>query len=449
METIKSSCLEKPPRRLTLLLAVSLGLASGCAQIPRLDPPPSIRKVDELGSSSSFAVPAAAWPSDHWWEVYGDPQLNALIDEALKNAPDLDLAQARLKAAAAQVQGAGATRLPEVTASAVVAEAKQSYDFLVPRQALPNGWNGYGAATLNMSYELDFWGKNRAALAAAVSEQHAAEVEIAQTRLILSTSVASAYAGLLHLYTLRDNAADTLALRMQTVTLFRQRCQFGLETLASVRQVEARQAAAKGDLVAIDERIGLQSNAIAALLGAALIGAFKSLVRKSPGQVLKGCLRICPSSFWGVVPTSSPRACVRKPPRTALISARRGSTRASTCLRLQASSRSASITSSSRPHSPVPLVPRFHCRSLTPLASRASTRAHARSMTPPSPPTTERSRRRCARWPMQPRAASPSMRNSPPPGPPSPLRQTHTKWSAPDTRERSPRISTSCRRKTR
>ena len=152
-------------------------------------------------------------------------------------------------------------------ASAEIAEAKQSYDFLVPRGP-PQGWNGYGAATLNMSYELDFWGKNRAALAAAVSEQRAAEVEIAQTRLILSTSVASAYAGLLHLYTLRDNAADTLALRMQTVALFRQRHQFGLETLASVRQVEARQAAAKGDLLAIDERIGLQRNAIAALLGA-------------------------------------------------------------------------------------------------------------------------------------------------------------------------------------
>ena len=268
METIKSSRPEKPRRRLTLLLAVSLGLASGCAQIPRLDPPPAMRKIDEFGSSNSFAAPVAAWPGDRWWRGYGDPQLDALIEEALHNAPELDLAQARLKAAAAQVQGAGATRLPEVTASAEIAEAKQSYDFLVPRQALPKGWNGYGAATLNMSYELDFWGKNRAALAAAVSEQRAAEVEIAQTRLILSTSVASAYAGLLHLYTLRDNAADTLALRMQTVALFRQRHQFGLETLASVRQVEARQAAAKGDLLAIDERVGLQSNAIAALLGA-------------------------------------------------------------------------------------------------------------------------------------------------------------------------------------
>ncbi len=268
METIKSPRLAMQPRHLTLLLAASLALASGCAQIPRLDPPPAMKKIDELGSSNSFAAPSTAWPGDQWWRAYGDPQLDALIDDALRNAPDLGLAQARLKAAAAQVQGAGATRLPEVTASAEFAEAKQSYNFLVPRQALPQGWNGYGAATLNMSYELDFWGKNRAALAAAVSEQRAAEVEIAETRLILSTSVASAYAGLLHLYTLRDNAADTLTLRTRTVALFRQRYQFGLETLSSVRQVEARQAAAKGDLLAIDERIGLQRNAIAALLGA-------------------------------------------------------------------------------------------------------------------------------------------------------------------------------------
>jgi len=268
METNKSPRLEMQRCRRTLLLAVSLALASGCAQIPRLDPPPAMKKVDELGSSQSFAAPVADWPSDQWWRAYGDPQLDALIEDALHHAPALAVAQARLEAAAAQLQSTGATRRPEVAASVDLAEAKQSYDFVVPRQALPQGWNGYGTATLNMSYEIDFWGKNRAALAAAVSEQHAAEVEIAQTRLILSTSVASAYAGLLHLYTLHDNAADTLTLRMQTVALFRQRHQFGLETLASVRQVEARQAAAQGDLLAIDERIRLQRNAIAALLGA-------------------------------------------------------------------------------------------------------------------------------------------------------------------------------------
>ena len=91
--------------------------------------------------------------------------------------------------------------MPEVTGTACFTEAKQSYNYLIPHAALPQGWNDYGLATLNLSWELDFWGKNRAALAAAVSEQRAAQVEVAQTRLILSTSVASAYAGLVHLYT--------------------------------------------------------------------------------------------------------------------------------------------------------------------------------------------------------------------------------------------------------
>jgi NodT family efflux transporter outer membrane factor (OMF) lipoprotein len=168
----------------------------------------------------------------------------------------------------AQVQGAHAPLIPEVTGSASLTEQKQSYNYLIPKAALPQGWKDYGMATVNLAWEIDFWGKNRAALAAAVSEQRAAQVEVAETRLILSTSVASAYAGLVHLYTLRDNATETLAIRTKTVALFRQRHEFGLETLASVRQVEARQSAAEGERLEIEERIGLQRNAIAALLGA-------------------------------------------------------------------------------------------------------------------------------------------------------------------------------------
>jgi NodT family efflux transporter outer membrane factor (OMF) lipoprotein len=80
--------------------------------------------------------------------------------------------------------------------------------------------------------------------------------------------VASAYAELVHLFTVRDSAEAALTLRTKTAELFRQRYKFGLENLASVRQVEARQAAAEGQLLAIDERIALQRNGIAALLGA-------------------------------------------------------------------------------------------------------------------------------------------------------------------------------------
>jgi NodT family efflux transporter outer membrane factor (OMF) lipoprotein len=268
MQATKSP-LPTPCRRIVkVMLAASLLTTAGCAQLPRLDSPPALKEVRQLGTSSSYSAPGAAWPGDGWWRAYGDAQLDALIDEALRGSPDLDLAQARLHAAMAQVQDAHATRIPEVTGTALLTEGKQSYNYLIPRQALPQGWNDYGLATVNLAWELDFWGKNRAALAAAVSEQRAAEVEVAEARLILSTSVASAYAGLVHLYTLRDNAAQTLDLRTKTVALFRQRHDFGLETLASVREVEARQAGAEADLLAIDERIGLQRNAIAALLGA-------------------------------------------------------------------------------------------------------------------------------------------------------------------------------------
>ena len=268
MEAIKISIPCVCRRGVRLTFAVSLLLAAGCAHLPRLDPPPTVKKIEQLGSSQAFAAPAAAWPGDGWWRSYGDPQLDALMEEALRGAPDLALAQSRLDAAAAAVQFASAARIPQISGNAALTEEKQSYNSLIPKQALPRGWTDYGVVSLDFSWELDFWGKNRSALEAAVSDQRAAGFEYAETRLLLSTSVAAAYAGLVDLYTLRDNAAETLRLRDETVTLFRRRHDFGLETLASVRQVEARRASAEAELRSYDERIGLQGNAIAALLGA-------------------------------------------------------------------------------------------------------------------------------------------------------------------------------------
>lgn len=170
--------------------------------------------------------------------------------------------------ASAMLKASRAPLAPEVTGSALFTEEKQSYNYLMPRMAVPQGWNDYGRATLNLNWELDFWGKNRSAFKAATSEQQAAEAELAQARLIISTSVTATYAELVHLYSLRDSAEAALAIRTKTVELFRDRYRNGLENLASVRQVEAKQAAADADLRFVDERIALQKNGIAALIGA-------------------------------------------------------------------------------------------------------------------------------------------------------------------------------------
>lgn len=249
--------------RLACVLALS-----ACAQIPTIDAPITLKRMDQLASAQTFDEPTARWPDDAWWEVYGDAQLNALIDEALHDSPNLAVAEARLRQAGAMSQVAGAPLLPEVSGNAALTREKQSYNYLMPRAALPDGWKDYGRATLNLSWELDFWGKNRAALAAATSSQRAAQAELAQTRLIVSASVASAYAELIHLFTVRDTAKAALELRVKTADLFRRRNAFGLENLASVRQVEAREAVADAELQSIDERIALLRNAIAALVGA-------------------------------------------------------------------------------------------------------------------------------------------------------------------------------------
>jgi len=281
------------PRVLWAFLATAITAATGCAEIPHLGPAPSLKPIEQLESAKSFtSSPAAAWPGDHWWEAYGDPQLNALIEEALRGSPDLAAAQARLRLAGAAVEGASAAHLPEVTGNASFTGDKQSYNYLIPRAALPQGWNDYGRATLNLSWELDFWGKNRAALAAATSEQRAAQAELAQTRLVLSTSVASAYAELLHLFMVRDSDQAALDIRTKTVDLFRERHDHGLENLASVRQVEARQASARAELLAIDERIALQRNAIAALLGA---GPDRGLAITRPSARFAGTVGLPPN----------------------------------------------------------------------------------------------------------------------------------------------------------
>jgi len=253
----------------TATLLASTGLLLGaCATLPDPAPGASMQPIERYVTTQSFSAPTTAWPGDAWWTAYGDVQLSALIDEALAGSPTLAEAQARLARALAVAQVAGAPLQPQLSASASITEQRQSLNYLSPRAVTPDGWNDYGRATLDFSWELDFWGKNRAALAAATSEAEAARAEAAQARLVLTTAIAAAYAELARLHAARDTAQAARDVRAKTVDLFQRRRDNGLETLGSVKQVESRRASAEADLLLIDEQLVLQRHRIAALLGA-------------------------------------------------------------------------------------------------------------------------------------------------------------------------------------
>lgn len=251
-----------------LATAAMLTLA-GCAPFSDIGERAQPKAITSYQSSTSLAGSSTVmWPQDHWWDVYADPQLNALIAEALQGAPSLAVAQARLLKAEGTAQQQGAALAPDITGNASLSHMKQSYNDGFPPAYVPHGYNNSTHTSIDLSYEIDFWGKNRAALAAATSELEAARADAAQARISLATSIASAYAELDNLYRQRDTDAAALMVRVETLTLFQQRRLNGLETEGSVKQAEARRAMAEADLLSVEESLGLQRNKIAALLGA-------------------------------------------------------------------------------------------------------------------------------------------------------------------------------------
>lgn len=256
------------PWRTPLTLLSAACLAAACAQLPDAQPQPQPKTMAALTSLSPLQSPQADWPADAWWTAYGDPQLNALIDEALQTAPDLQAAHARLQRVEAFTQRAGSTLQPQLNVNVGISADKLSDNHLVPPSPATEGWNDYGRVTLDFRWEMDFWGKNRAALSAATSELEAQRAELAQTRLLLASGIASDYAELGHLFANRELARQALAIRSQTAHLLAQRQANGLETRGSVRAADAARAAAEGALLAADAQITLQRHRLAAWLGA-------------------------------------------------------------------------------------------------------------------------------------------------------------------------------------
>ena len=161
-----------------LTCAVSLTLA-GC--IPDLGLMPTEKPPSAYATEKSFAALQADWPAAEWWTAYGDERLNALVAEGIANAPDLKIAEARLRQADAAAQQSDANLWPTLTGKASVSETRASLNQGFPQQFqsfLPHGWHDGGTISGNLNYDLDLFGKNRAAFASATSDADAARIDV-------------------------------------------------------------------------------------------------------------------------------------------------------------------------------------------------------------------------------------------------------------------------------
>ena len=252
-------------------------LLGACVSVPRGDAPPAggvgvLPAMQALASSSASApiTANAAWPGEDWWQSYGDAQLPQLINEALAHSPDVATAAARVAKARALAGVAEAALLPKLDVNGTVGLTKQSYNMgfgPAIQPYLPHGWKSEGELTATLGFDPDIWGKNRAALAAAISERNAAAIDARAARLGLAAAIADAYVGLSGDIALREVRAATLGNRADVEKLVTLRFNQGLENRATLDGARGGTATARGDLAAAEARVALRRNQLAALMG--------------------------------------------------------------------------------------------------------------------------------------------------------------------------------------
>jgi len=250
-------------------LLMAILLAAGCASTSGLSTQATLKNADALAAEKSLAgaaASAAAWPASDWWRSFNDSQLDQLMDEALAGSPTLKIAAARSRKALAFADTARSSLVPRVDADLEITRERFSEKGEVP-PPFAGSWSTLHQLQATLNWELDFWGKNRAAYESALGQARATAVDAYAARLALSTNVAQAYVQLQRAYLQLDVAEATLHEREQIYALTRDRNAAGIDSRLELKQAESALPATREQIAQLQETIQLTRNQLAALLG--------------------------------------------------------------------------------------------------------------------------------------------------------------------------------------
>lgn len=241
---------------------------TGCADMSGIESKSTLRDAASVGlqTAAPAVLPVASTVGAEWWKDFGDEQLNRLVAQALSANPNLKLAQARLARAQAVIEVADGATLPQVNAQLDATRQRYTKNGLVPAP-LAGSIRETGTAQFNASWELDFFGKYRAALDAALGSMHAAEADAEAARILLASNVVRSYFQLARLNEQSAVASRTLAQRGETLKLVQDRVGAGLDTRLELRQSEGSLPEARLQLEVLQEQVALTRNALGALIG--------------------------------------------------------------------------------------------------------------------------------------------------------------------------------------
>jgi len=206
----------------------------------------------------------AGVPQSDWWRGFGSAQLNDYISRAQAANDDIGAAMARIREADAQARIAGAALLPTIAGNAGASRQVQS---AAPAGTTSSPYNLYTVG-LAASYQVDFWGANRAAHNAALATAQASRFDRETVALTVMTSVALSYFEVLE-YRDRLQVARQNRENAQTIlTDLEFEAQVGTATALDVAQQATTVATVNAEIPPLQEQLQQSSDALAILIGA-------------------------------------------------------------------------------------------------------------------------------------------------------------------------------------
>jgi NodT family efflux transporter outer membrane factor (OMF) lipoprotein len=244
-------------------------MLSACATIGPRFSAPHVAIPGHFAGAPQNAPPA--WPSKSWWKGFGSPELNRLISEAETHNFSIRIAIAQLQAANAEVEVAGAPLLPSVNGAGSAAAQRTGGNATSNNGSLP----GIGrtidtrqfAASFQISYELDFWGRNRDALRAAEASAAASRFNRDTVALTEISAVASTWFQVLAYRDELDIARQNLVASEHLLAQLQAELRAGITDAVAVAQQAALVAAERATIPNLRSQLRQEQIGLGILVG--------------------------------------------------------------------------------------------------------------------------------------------------------------------------------------
>src|SRR5437867_5245853 len=278
---------------LPLVLGALLALVSACTvgpnySRPTVTTPANYKEALTLSAAQSIDAVVKA----NWWEIFADPELNALELQVDVSNQNIAQAEARFRQARALVQAARAAYFPTVTVGLGVTRSQPSATVSPGPAKVTNAFTEH-SLPIDVSWELDVWGRIRRTVESSEATAQASDADLEAARLSARAELAQDYFQLRSLDSQKQLLDETAVAFQKSLDLTNNRYNSGVASRGDVLQAETQLKTTQAQAIDVGVQRAQLEHAIALLVG------------KAPADLSVGAapLAVTPPTIPAGVPT--------------------------------------------------------------------------------------------------------------------------------------------------